>query len=47
MNVIPPISCLTIVPLLGAIAVLALGARSKSLARGLALAFAFIGSRSL
>jgi NADH-quinone oxidoreductase subunit M len=43
MNVIPPISCLTIVPLLGAIAVLALGAKSKSLARGLALAFAFLG----
>ena len=42
MNVIPPISCLTIVPLLGAIAVLALGAKRKSLARGLAFTFAFL-----
>jgi NADH-quinone oxidoreductase subunit M len=42
MNVIPPISCLTIVPLLGAIAVLGSGAKSKSLARGLALASAFL-----
>jgi NADH-quinone oxidoreductase subunit M len=41
MNVFPPISCLTVVPMLGAIAVLAFGAKSKKLARGLALAFAF------
>ena len=42
MNILSPISCLTIVPLLGAIAVLALGAKSKRMARGLALAFAFL-----
>lgn len=42
MNILPPISCLTAVPLLGAIAVLALGAKSQKLARGLALAFAFL-----
>ena len=42
MKVIPPISCLTIVPLLGAIAVLALGAKRNSLARGLAFTFAFL-----
>jgi NADH-quinone oxidoreductase subunit M len=38
--IIPPISCLTIVPLLGAI--LTLGTKSQKLARGFALAFAFI-----
>src|ERR1700733_14822883 len=42
MNVIPPISCLTIVPLLGAIAVLALGSKRENLVRGLALTFAFL-----
>ncbi len=42
MNMLPPISCLTIVPLLGAIAVLTLGRKSDKLARGLALVFAFI-----
>jgi NADH-quinone oxidoreductase subunit M len=42
MNVFPLISCLTFVPLLGAIATLALGTKSKRLARGLALAIAFI-----
>ncbi len=42
MNLFPSISCLTIVPLLGAIAVLALGTKSTKLARGLALAFALI-----
>src|SRR5580698_2087852 len=43
MNIFPPLSCLTIVPILGAIAVLAFGAKSNKLARGLALAFAFLG----
>jgi NADH-quinone oxidoreductase subunit M len=42
MNLLSPISCLTIVPLLGAIATLVLGAKNKNLARGLALAFAFL-----
>ena len=42
MNVIPPISSLTAVPLLGAIAVLSVGAKSKRFARGLALTFAFL-----
>jgi NADH-quinone oxidoreductase subunit M len=42
MNAIPPISCLTVVPLLGAVAVLGSGAKSKSLARGLALTSAFL-----
>jgi NADH-quinone oxidoreductase subunit M len=42
MNRLPPISCLTILPLFGAILVLALGAKSKKLARGLALAVAFV-----
>lgn len=42
MTLLPPISCLTIVPLVGAIAVLALGAKSLKLARGLALGFAFL-----
>jgi NADH-quinone oxidoreductase subunit M len=41
MTMLPPISCLTVVPLLGAIAVLMLGAKSKKLVRGVALAFAF------
>jgi NADH-quinone oxidoreductase subunit M len=39
---LPPISCLTIVPLLGAIAVLALGSKNKTLARRLSFAFAFL-----
>ena len=43
MNMLPPISCLTMVPLVGAIVVLALGAKSKKLAGGLALSFAFLG----
>ncbi len=42
MNALSPISCLTIVPLLGAIVVLVFGAKSKKLARGLALAFSFL-----
>jgi NADH-quinone oxidoreductase subunit M len=42
MNMLAPISCLTIVPLLGAMAVLLLGAKIEKLARGLALAFAFL-----
>jgi NADH-quinone oxidoreductase subunit M len=41
MNFLPPITCLTIVPLLGAVAVLAVGGKSKKLARAMALAFAF------
>lgn len=40
MNMLPPISCLTAVPLLGAAATLTFGARNKKLARGLALASA-------
>jgi NADH-quinone oxidoreductase subunit M len=42
MIFLPPISFLTLVPLVGAIAVLALGAKSKALARGIALGFAFL-----
>jgi NADH-quinone oxidoreductase subunit M len=42
MNMLPPISSLTIVPLLGAVVTLALGAKSKKLARGAALVFAFL-----
>jgi NADH-quinone oxidoreductase subunit M len=42
MNLLPAISCLTLVPLLGAIAVLAAGARSYKLARALAFGFAFL-----
>ncbi len=42
MNILPAISCLTLLPLLGAIATLALGAKRKHLARGLAMAFAFL-----
>jgi NADH-quinone oxidoreductase subunit M len=42
MNAFPFISCLTIVPLVGAMAVLAFGTKSKQLARGLAFAFAFL-----
>ena len=42
MNLLPPISCLTIVPMLGAISILVLSANNKKLARGLALAFAFL-----
>ena len=42
MNILAPISCLTVVPLLGAIAVLLLGAKSEKLARGLALVFAIL-----
>ena len=38
---LPPVSFLTAVPLVGAAAVLIFGARSSRLARGLALAFAF------
>jgi NADH-quinone oxidoreductase subunit M len=41
MNILPALSCLTIVPLLGSISVLALGAKSRKLARGVALGFAF------
>jgi len=42
MSQLPSISCLTIVPLLGALAVLLLGAKSAQLARWLALAIALI-----
>lgn len=42
MNILPQVSCLTIVPLLGAIAILTFGAKSQKLARGLALVFAFL-----
>jgi NADH-quinone oxidoreductase subunit M len=41
MSLLSPISFLTIVPLLGAMAVLVFGARSIKLARGLSLVFAF------
>ena len=40
MNIPPPISCLTMVPLIGAIALLTISKKNKNLARGLALAFA-------
>ncbi|HEY2457889.1 MAG TPA: NADH-quinone oxidoreductase subunit M [Candidatus Acidoferrum sp.] len=42
MKAIPLITILTAVPLIGAFGVLGLGAKSKTLARGLALTFAFI-----
>jgi NADH-quinone oxidoreductase subunit M len=42
MNIFPLISCLTIVPLLGAITVLALDPKNKQVARGLALGFALL-----
>jgi NADH-quinone oxidoreductase subunit M len=42
MNLFPFISCLTIVPLAGAMVILAFGIKSKQLARGLALVFAFL-----
>jgi NADH-quinone oxidoreductase subunit M len=42
MNGLPLISSLTIVPLVGAIVTLALGAKSNRLARGSALVFAFL-----
>jgi NADH-quinone oxidoreductase subunit M len=42
MNILPLISYLTSVPLLGALVVLLFGKRSAGLARGLALAFAFV-----
>jgi NADH-quinone oxidoreductase subunit M len=42
MNLLPPISCLTIVPLLGAIALLALGGKNTKLIRSLAFSFAFL-----
>jgi NADH-quinone oxidoreductase subunit M len=42
MKAFPVITILTAVPLIGAFAVLVLGAKSKTLARGLALAVAFI-----
>jgi len=41
MNMLPPISFLTALPLVGAAVVLIFGARNSRLARGLALAFAF------
>jgi NADH-quinone oxidoreductase subunit M len=42
MNAFPLITILTAVPLIGAFAVLGLGAQNKRLARGLALTFSFI-----
>ena len=42
MNMFPPLSCLTIVPLLGAIVVLVFSAKSKESARRLALSVAFL-----
>ena len=42
MTLISPISLLTALPLVGAAAVLTLGAKSNKLSRGLALAFAFL-----
>ena len=42
MSVFPPISCLTFLPLAGAVLVLFFGRRSAKLARGLSLAFAFL-----
>jgi NADH-quinone oxidoreductase subunit M len=43
MNIFPPpISCLTIVPLIGAVVVLVFDVKNKNLVRGLALGFAFL-----
>ena len=42
MNLPAPISCLTVVPLLGAGVTLAIGAKSAKLARGVALASALL-----
>jgi NADH-quinone oxidoreductase subunit M len=42
MSLLSPISCLTGVPLVGAVAVLIFGAKSKKLAHGLALGSAFL-----
>lgn len=42
MNLLPPISLLTVVPLVGATAVLTLGRKDNRLARVLAFAFAFL-----
>jgi NADH-quinone oxidoreductase subunit M len=42
MNTFPLITILTAVPLIGAFAILGLGAQNKKLARGLALTFSFI-----
>src|SRR5258708_6392188 len=42
MNMFPFISCLTVVPLAGAIIVLIFGSKSKQLASGLGFAFAFL-----
>jgi NADH-quinone oxidoreductase subunit M len=42
MNAFPLITILTAVPLIGALAVLGLGAQNKNLARGMALTFSFI-----
>ncbi|HEX3968773.1 MAG TPA: NADH-quinone oxidoreductase subunit M [Edaphobacter sp.] len=42
MSLLAPISCLTLVPLVGAIAVLALDEKNKKMARALALAFALL-----
>src|SRR5579875_3238579 len=42
MTLLPPISLLTLIPLVGSTAVLTFGGRDKKLARGLALAFAFL-----
>jgi NADH-quinone oxidoreductase subunit M len=42
MNMVPFISCLTVVPLAGAIIILIFGSKSKQLASGLGFAFAFL-----
>ena len=42
MNAFPLITILTAVPLIGALGVLGLGAKSRTLARGTALTFSFI-----
>src|SRR5260370_33130874 len=42
MNVLPLVTILTAVPLIGALGVLGLGAKNKNFARGMALTFSFI-----
>ncbi|MGD0443055.1 MAG: NADH-quinone oxidoreductase subunit M [Edaphobacter sp.] len=43
MTLPPVISCLTLVPIVGAISILALSGKSQTMIRGLAFAFAFLG----